>query len=148
MVVLFERAAEFSYEQIRSRKAPVPLGSLSRKTGSRGEIVTLRGRDSTGAALSLASWSFSLLGVSVARYTEREFVPCRSVAPPTFLVCRRAACYRGRLCIGSLENPMLSMTSEDCKIKVCKVAGTSEHSNAKMCKVARTSALFTSAGRA
>ena len=38
--------------------APVPLGPLPRKTGSRGEIVTLPGRDST-APLSPTPWSLS-----------------------------------------------------------------------------------------
>jgi hypothetical protein len=39
--------------------APVPLGAPPRKTGSRGEIVTFRGRDSTCGPLNLASWGFS-----------------------------------------------------------------------------------------
>ena len=42
----------------RERGAPVPLGPLPRKTGSRGEIVTLPGRDST-APLSPTPWSLS-----------------------------------------------------------------------------------------
>ena len=45
---------------LRLQMAPVPLGSLPRKTGSRGEIVTFRGRDSTRTPRSPTPWSFSL----------------------------------------------------------------------------------------